>query len=220
MKRNVSKQTLSFSTSKSMKYLRTPIDIWANLKQEFDFTLDACASHKNHLVDKYYTIDENCLIQDWTGEVVYCHPLFDMHIGKFVEKCAESKCLSVLLLPASTHTRYFHKFIWDKEEHQPKPNVEVRFLEKPNKGFRFLNDDGSEDDTSKIGYIKPLMIVIFRNAQSQNSASQVSKADEHNISLKDNSNELSQISSNDETSLNNNIKSNLNGGLPAGCNLQ
>ena len=28
---------------------------------------------------------------------------------------------------------------------------------------------------------------------------------EHNISLKDNSNELSQISSNDETSLNNNI---------------
>jgi hypothetical protein len=34
---------------------------------------------------------------------------------------------------------------------------------------------------------------------------------EHNISLKDNSNELSQISSNDETSLNNNIKRNLRG---------
>jgi len=32
---------------------------------------------------------------------------------------------------------------------------------------------------------------------------------EHNISLKDNSNELSQISSNDETSLNNNIKQTL-----------
>ena len=35
-----------------------------------------------------------------------------------------------------------------------------------------------------------------------------SKEKEHNISLKDNSNELSQISSNDETSLNNNIKLN------------
>jgi len=35
----------------------------------------------------------------------------------------------------------------------------------------------------------------------------------HNISLKDNSNELSQISSNDETSLNNNIKRNLREGL-------
>jgi hypothetical protein len=33
----------------------------------------------------------------------------------------------------------------------------------------------------------------------------LSKAQSPNISLKDNSNELSQISSNDETSLNNNI---------------
>jgi site-specific DNA-methyltransferase (adenine-specific) len=205
MKRNVSKQTLSFSTSKSMKYLRTPVDIWKNLKQEFNFTLDACASHKNHLVDKYYTIDENCLIQDWTGEVVYCHPLFDMHIGKFVEKCAKSKCLSVLLLPASTHTRYFHQFIWDKQKHQPKSNVEVRFLEKPNKGFRFLNDDGSEDDISKIGYIKPLMVIIFRNAQSQNSASQVVN-DGLNISLKTTPSAPSKSAT--PTSLNNNIKSN------------
>jgi len=45
-------------------------------------------------------------------------------------------------------------------------------------------------------------------ATPSDSATQVSKADEHNISLKDNSNELSQISSNDETSLNNNIKLN------------
>ena len=205
MKRNVSKQTLSFSTSKSMKYLRTPVDIWKNLKQEFNFTLDACASHKNHLVDKYYTIDEDCLKQDWTGKIVYCHPLFDMHIGKFVQKCANEKCISVMLLPASTHTRYFHQFIWDKEKHQPKPNVEVRFLEKPNKGFRFLNDDGSEDDTSKIGYIKPLMVVIFRNALASNSKGSPSE-NSLNISLKDNSDELSQISSKDETSLNNNIQ--------------
>jgi len=41
-----------------------------------------------------------------------------------------------------------------------------------------------------------------------NSASQVSKADEHNISLKESSSEDSQISSNDETSLNNNINRN------------
>ena len=36
----------------------------------------------------------------------------------------------------------------------------------------------------------------------------LSKAQSPNISLKDNSNELSQISSNDETSLNNNIRRN------------
>ncbi len=165
MKRNVSKQTLSFSTSKSMKYLRTPIDIWDSISKEFDFTLDACASDKNHLLPKYYTKENCCLDKDWTGELVYLHPLFDMHIGKFVEKAFNSKCTTVMLLPASTHTRYFHSFIWDKEKNKPKENVEVRFLEKPNKGFRFLNDDGSEDDINKIGYIKPLMIVIFRNLQ-------------------------------------------------------
>lgn len=165
MKRNISKQTLSFTTSKSMMYLRTPTDIWEDLTNEFNFTLDACASDENHLCEKYYTKDNSCLDKDWTGELVYCHPLFDMHIGKFVEKCynemVNNDVTSVMLIPSSTHTRYFHNFIWDKETHKPKEGVEVRFLEKPNKGFRFLHDGGIEDDPTKIGYIKPLMIVIF-----------------------------------------------------------
>jgi phage N-6-adenine-methyltransferase len=163
MKRTIQKNTLSFSTSKSMQFLRTPKDIWESLSKEFGFTLDACASDDNHLLPKYYTIESNCLNQDWTGEIVYLHPLFDMHIGKFVEKAFNSKCITVMLLPSSTHTRYFHKFIWDKENNKLRKNVEIRFLEKPNKGFRFLKDDGSEDNISKIGYIKPLMIVIFYN---------------------------------------------------------
>ena len=61
------------------------------------------------------------------------------------------------LLPASTHTKYFHEFFYKK------PNVEIRFLRKPNKGFRFGHDDGTEDDPNKIGYIKPLMVVIMKN---------------------------------------------------------
>lgn len=165
MKRTIQKNTLSFSTSKSMMYLRTPVDIWESLSNEFNFTLDACASDENHLLPKYYTKDNSCLTKDWTGEIVYCHPMFDMHIGDFVEKCSqesEKGVLSVMLIPASTHTRYFHKFIWDKQNHRPKENVEVRFLEKPNKGFRFLHDGGIEDDITKIGYIKPLMVVVFR----------------------------------------------------------
>jgi len=47
---------------------------------------------------------------------------------------------------------------------------------------------------------------VYFIAPNQNSASQVSKADEHNISLKESALADSQISSNDETSLNNNIK--------------
>jgi len=157
MIRKIQKNTLGFTCSKSMKYLRTPKDIWESLNKEFNLTIDVCASDKNHLLPRYYTKEQDCLKQDWTGEVVYLHPMFDMFIGKFVEKAFNSKCLTIMLLPSSTHTRYFHKFIYKN------PNCKIRFLEKPNKGFRFLNDDGSDDDTKKIGYIKPLMIVIMDN---------------------------------------------------------
>ena len=160
-KRNISKQTLSFSCSKSMQYLRTPPDIWAKLREEFDFSVDVCASHDNHLLPRYYTEAEDGLKQDWANETVYCHPLFDGKIGRWVEKAFHSRCLTVMLLPASTHTRYFHRFI------KGNPRCEVRFLEKPNKGFRFGRDDGVPDDLTKTGYIKPLMVVVFRNEDAK-----------------------------------------------------
>ena len=157
MKRTIAKNTLSFSTSKSMMYLRTPVDIWDSISKEFNFTLDACASDENHLLPKWYTKENSCLDKDWTNEVVYCHPLFDIYIGKFVEKAYKENATTVMLLPASTHTRYFHKYCYKNLK------CEIRFLEKPVKGFRFGKDDGSEDDPTKIGYIKPLMVLIFRN---------------------------------------------------------
>jgi len=159
MKKNrvIAKNTLSFTCSKSMKYLRCPPKIWENLKNEFCFTIDLCASNENHLLEKYYTIDDNCLTKDWTDEIGFLHPLFDSKIGKFVEKAYNSQGLFVLLLPASTHTKYFHEFLYKKE------NVEIRFLRKPLKGFRFGKDDGSPDDLTKIGYIKPLMLCIIDN---------------------------------------------------------
>lgn len=154
------KNTLSFSCSKVMKYLRTPTDIWADLIKEFAFTLDACASDQNHLLPRYYTAKNSALDHDWTDEIAYVHPLFDGKIGKFVEKAARTRGTFVFLLPSSTHTKYFHDFFYNR------PNVEIRFLKKPLKGFRFLNDDGSCDDETKIGYIKPLMIVVMRNTDA------------------------------------------------------
>ena len=37
----------------------------------------------------------------------------------------------VFLLPASTHAKYFHDYMYKKD------NVEIRFLKKPKDGFRF-----------------------------------------------------------------------------------
>lgn len=160
MPRHIAKNTLSFSCSKSMEYLRTPADIWEDLKKEFAFTIDVCASDDNHLLPRYYTKEIDGLKQDWTGEVAYIHPLFDGKIGKFVEKAYKTKNLTaVFLLPASTHTKYFHEYIYHN------PNCEIRFLRKGPKGFRFGKDDGSEDDPNAIGYIKPLMVVIMKNPE-------------------------------------------------------
>ena len=156
MKRTIQKNTLSFSTSKKMMCIRTPEGIWEQLKREFNFTVDVCSSDKNYLVPKHYTEKEDGLKQDWTGEIVYCHPMFDIYIGKWVEKAFNSKCTTIMLIPASTHTRYFHKYIYHN------PNCEIRFLEKPNKGWDFKMENGTSNP-SKIGYIKPLMVVIFRN---------------------------------------------------------
>jgi site-specific DNA-methyltransferase (adenine-specific) len=163
--RVIAKNTLSFSCSKSMAYLRTPPALWAELSAEFPFTVDVCASDENHLLPKYYTKETNGLAQDWSGEVAYIHPLFDGKIGKFVEKAFNTPNLTaVFLLPASTHTKYFHDYIYHN------PNCEVRFLRKPNKGFRFGKDDGSDDDPNSIGYIKPLMVVVMRNESEKKSA--------------------------------------------------
>ena len=156
MVRNIAKNTLSFSCSKSMKYLRTPIKIWGELSKEFEFTVDVCASDQNHLLPKYYTKDIDALKQNWDGEIAYVHPMFDQFIPKFVEKASKSKGTFVFLLPASTHTKYFHDYFYKKS------NVEIRFLKKPPTGFRFLNDDGGWNG-NKIGYIKPLMICIMIN---------------------------------------------------------
>ena len=121
--------------------------------------IDCCASDQNHLLPRYYTIEDNCLTKDWSGEIAYIHPLFDGKIGKFVEKANDTKGLFIFLLPASTHTKYFHDYFYKKD------NVDIRFLRKPTKGFKFGNDDGTEQDPNSIGYIKPLMICVMDNTK-------------------------------------------------------
>ncbi len=155
--RTIAKNTLSFSCSKSMQYLRTPPDIWKTLTMEFNFTVDACASDDNHLLPRYWTLEDDGLKQDWTNQVVYCHPLFDSNTGKWVEKAYKSKCTTVMLLPANTGSAYFHKYV------KGNPNAEVRFLQTPKMGHRFGHDYGLPDDPKRKGYIKPLYIIVFRN---------------------------------------------------------
>ena len=146
-----------------MQYIRTPIEIWKQLSKEFNFTVDACASDKNHLLPKYWTKEMDALKQDWNNEIIYCHPMYDIHIPKFVKKAFNSKCITVFLLPASTNSLYFHEFLWDNKKHCPKKNVEVRFLKKAKDqqhGYKMATDEGVLPNR---GYLRPLMIVVVNN---------------------------------------------------------
>lgn len=123
----------------------TPQAIFDGLNQEFHFTLDPCATDQNHKCDKYYTIAEDGLSQDWSSETVFVNPPYSK-IKDWVVKCStESKkpnTTVVMLIPARTDTRYFHDYIYHK--------AEIRFI----KGRLKFGD-------SKNSAPFPSMVVVF-----------------------------------------------------------
>jgi len=150
-----------YQTEKKMCYIRTPPELWTTLNEEFNFTLDTCSSDKNHLCDTYLTAETDGLKADWGEHTAYVHPMYDRLLPKWVEKCAKrTEGISVMLLPASTHTVYFHKYIWKN------PKCEIRFLACPHKngkaGWYMATDDG--EISSSVGYIRPLMVLVFRSS--------------------------------------------------------
>ena len=126
----------------------TPQETFDELNQEFNFTLDPCADEYNHKCSKYYTKEQNGLIQDWGGEIVFCNPPYGREVKKWVEKCYREvnfgNCIcAVMLIFARTDTKWFHDYIYKK--------AEIRFI----KGrLKF----GCSTNSAPA----PSMVVIFR----------------------------------------------------------
>lgn len=103
----------------------TPQTFFDALDAEFQFTLDPCASVENAKCKKFYTVAENGLAQDWSGETVFCNPPYGRAIYDWVFKCwreSRKPCTTVvMLIPSRTDTRYFHEFIYKKA-------WEIRFI--------------------------------------------------------------------------------------------
>lgn len=101
----------------------TPAHLFQVLDEEFNFTLDACATGENHLCRAYFTPEQDALTRPWTG-VVWCNPPYGRGLERWVEKAyRESQrgwaSTIVMLLPAATDTRWFHQYA---------PLGEVRFI--------------------------------------------------------------------------------------------
>ena len=98
----------------------TPQEFFDELNREFHFDLDPCADKSNHKCEKYFTIEDDGLQQDWTGHRVFVNPPYGRQISKWVEKSfregTKDNTLVVMLLPARTDTRWFHDFILHRSE--------------------------------------------------------------------------------------------------------
>lgn len=93
----------------------TPQWLFDELNEQYNFTIDVCATQENAKCTNFYSPEEDGLSQPWEGRV-WCNPPYGRNIGKWVQKAADSSALVVMLLPARTDTRWFHDYIYGKAD--------------------------------------------------------------------------------------------------------
>ena len=129
----------------------TPQHLFDELNREFGFTLDVCATCETAKCGKYYTALEDGIMQDWTGEIVFCNPPHERKQDAWIKKCSEhgeNGGVAVMLIPARTDTRRFHDYIYGK--------AEIRFIR------------GRVKFAGAKHYAPfPSMIVVFRKDKQQ-----------------------------------------------------
>lgn len=125
----------------------TPQDFFDRLNEEFNFTLDPCATKENAKCKNFFTKEIDGLLQNWGGHNVFCNPPYGKELPLWVQKSYEESrkpnTKVVMLIPARTDTRYFHEYIYHKAK-------EIRFI----KGRLKFGD-------SKNSAPFPSMVVVF-----------------------------------------------------------
>lgn len=136
-------------SSKSDDY-GTPQKLFDELNAEFNFDVDVCASADNAKCRRYFSVEENGLLQDWSKfKTCYMNPPYGRQIINWVEKAYETSLQGstvVCLLPARTDTKWFHEYC---------TKGEIRFI----RGRLKFND-------GKNPAPFPSMIVVFKGNNS------------------------------------------------------
>lgn len=97
-------------------------DLWSTPQAFFDkynkthnFDVDVCATKDNAKCSKFYTMEDDGLLQEWVGNV-WMNPPYGRQIGKWIEKAFNSVFVDktankvVCLLPSRTDTKWFHNY--------------------------------------------------------------------------------------------------------------
>ncbi len=109
-------------TSLSCEY-STPQWLFDELNNEFQFTLDACATRENHKCERYYTIEDGGLNKSWKNETVFMNPPYGKVLKLWLEKAYTEFIKGsnvVCLIPARTDTIAWHSFVMK--------STEIRFI--------------------------------------------------------------------------------------------
>lgn len=87
----------------------TPQDLFKKYDAIYHFETDVCALPENTKCKRFFTPEIDGLKQQWTG-ICWCNPQYGKKIGEWIKKAAESKAITVMLLPARTDTKWFHNY--------------------------------------------------------------------------------------------------------------
>jgi phage N-6-adenine-methyltransferase len=115
------------------------------LNEEFNFTLDVCASEFNYKNENYISKEQDSLNSDWGKNVCWMNPPFN-ELGKWVKKAYEESlkgCKVICLIPSRTNTNWWHEYCMKGE---------TRYIKGRPKFKGCVH-----------GFPQPLSIVIFHN---------------------------------------------------------
>lgn len=95
----------------------TPQELFDALNAKYKFGFDLTASDLNHRCARYFTKEENALLQDWPtdcwnwGNFPYSKPHLDLFSDRTRQQVIERGCRVVTLTPNSTSEAWFQRNI-------------------------------------------------------------------------------------------------------------
>ena len=91
----------------------TPQWLYDALNREFAFTLDPCATRENAKCPRFFTREDDGLLQNWSDAVVFMNPPYGAMISRWMWKAydaARKGATVVCLVPARTDTAWWHSY--------------------------------------------------------------------------------------------------------------
>ena len=95
-----------------------------------------CATAENAKAPRFFTPEQDGLVQPWNARHAWCNPPYGRGVGAWLAKGHEEvnsgRCVRVTyLLPARTDTRWFHEYVWGHDARVVFLRGRVRFVGAP-----------------------------------------------------------------------------------------